>query len=325
MNKAQTDFADAIFKMNSDKIIISLSKGAKINKSNKKNTINYAIKTLLDIPVDKFNIKFIEVLFDHGGVVCNARTKNSTLNIIINKINNYIDKAKINNNCYVANKNILELLNFILPKGAVIYNHCILDIMGMECGLEIIKLLHKYRACTDLFSNGPMLDYAIKSNNLEIMCGIIMLGGKPNNTQYSFHWYHNTFDTLLCNFRRDDTEKFDRAIYLLLCSGTVLDEILFGRLDDEPNPLYKNKLMSCYNLLQGKETQTNEELRDKNELKRDLMKTMDELIKGHVPKRTIVEQIDIGVQYHIPVPCVDMIYGYQQTESFVQFIDWSKY
>ena len=52
---------------------------------------------------------------------------------------------------------------------------------------------------------------------------------------------------------------------------------------------------------------------------------MDELIKGYVPKRTIVEQIDIGVQYHIPVPCVDMIYEYQRTESLVQFIDWSKY
>ena len=327
MNKVQSDFSDAIFEINSEKIIITLSKGAMINNSNtKKNTINYAIKSLLDNPVDKFNTKFIEVLLDAGGTICNSRTNKNTLEMIIKKVNNYIDKAKINNNDDVAKKNILELLNFILPKGAVICNHNILlDIMAMECGLEIIILLHEYQVCFDWFSNGIILNNAIRSNNLEIIYEIIMRGGKPQNIQFKFHWSHNTFETFLNNFRRDDIKKFDRAIYLLLCSGTTIRDDLFDKLVDDTNPHYKKKISCCYDLLRRKKIQTDEELQDKNELKKELIKTMKELMDGCVPKRNIVEQIDIGVQHCIPVPCVNIIYDYQHSESLVQFIDWSKY
>jgi len=429
MNKGLTDLSSAIFMMDEEKIIFALSKGTAINKSNtKKNTINFAIRELLNQPVDKFNIKCIEAIFNHGGIVCNARTHNNTLDMIIFcKMNDYINKAKLNNNGDMAKKNILVLLNFILLRGAVSHNSNILsDIMkncqhgielelvkllcehhpsfpdisqtaanSLNCAvkinnlelvrvlcqcqyqyqykvlpnvsqnehntltcavktknLEIVKIICKSKAMPNIsrselntlscavltqnveivriicenggLSNSSTLNFAVRAKNPEIIREIIMRGGVPDITDGYLH--RNTFDIFndtICDY--NTIEQFHRALNLLMCSGAWITYDARNRWRGDLDSRCKKKLISCYNLLQGKEIQTDEELRDKNELKKELIKTMKELMEDPVPKRTIVEQIDIGVQYRIPVPCVDMIYEYQYTESLVQFIDWSKY
>ena len=324
MNAMRTKFSDAILIMNCRKMIYALSKGAIINTGNSKhNTINFAIRVLLDHHVDKFDLNFLKVLFDAGGIVCNANTINNTFEMIINKIDDYVDKAKNNNNCDIAEKNVLELLNLIVSKGATICNTNIYSYIAfMGLGLEIVKLLHKHQM---LVHSDIILNYAIKSNNVEIIYEIIMKGAKPNNTRSGYLYWdvcYNTFVIFWNNFSHDDINKFNRTIYLLLCSGATIHDDLFK---SKPSSYYKKKITSCYDLLQRKKIQTDEESHDRNELKKELIKTMKELMEGPVSKHNIIEQIDIGMQRYIPIPCIDIIYEYQHSTSLVQFIDWSEY
>ena len=187
MNKEQCEFADLIFKMNSENIAIALSKGAKINKGNtKKNTINYAVRVLLSHPVDRFNIKFIEVLLEHGCKICDVGT-NNTLGVIIRRIKRYIDKAKINNDVIMAERNIEELLNILLSKGARADNYNILsdivDQQNME--LEIVNMLcnHKVLPIVSHFTEYDTLRCAIRTNNLGIVKIICENKGSPNISQ----------------------------------------------------------------------------------------------------------------------------------------------
>jgi len=388
--KARTDLSDAIFKIDSEKIIDALSKGAKINKSNtNKNTINYAIELLLSNPVEKFSTKFIEVIFDAGGNVCNSGTDKNTLEIVFNGMNDYIDGAKKNNNDKMAKKNILELLNLILSKGATTYNNDIIyDIINYRCGaeLEIIIMLCEYKILPDVLQaknfslncaveihdlelikvlceqkaspgisqdENNTLTRAVRTNNLEIVriiCensgipnnlqtylntlslaaetnnpeiiyAIVLRGGKPNNFDDYYICHHNTFNAFHgAIYKCKDVEKFNRSIYLLMCSGITISHHAYRLLMRKPDTHYKRKLISCYHLLEQKNFQ-----HDLNELRIELIKTMKELMEGPVPKRSIVEQIDIGIQRYIPIPCVEIIYEYQNPAPLVQFIDWSKY
>jgi len=330
MNKAQTDFSDAIFKMNGEKIMGALAKGAIINKSNtRKNTINYAIRVLLDKPVDEFNTKFIEVLFDAGATICNVYSNKSTLEIILNGMNEYIKKAKTINKSDMAIKNIIKLLILIISQGGMLRYYMVfrnLTDRQSGTGLEIIKMLYEHNIFPNLIKYGNALSGAVTSKNPEIIYEIIMRGEKPDNTYHSYSWQYSTFDAFYDNmYDCDDIKIFNHIINLLMCSGAIIHDYVVDKFKSESNSYNKKKIECCYNLLQLKKIQTDEELQDKNELKKELIKTMKELMEGRVPKINIVEQIDIGTQICIPVPCIEMIYDYQRPVSLVQFIDWSKY
>jgi len=401
MNKEQTEFSDAVFKMNSNDLIFALSKGARINKSNtKKNTMNFAIRVLLNHPVKIFNTKFLETLLDRGAEFCNSSDSNANTleSIILYKMHYYIEKAKLNDDGDMAKKNILELLNFILSKGVKAYNCNLLlkDIMNHHHGIEfeIVKLLCKHRvvllpdvsqtslnilngaikinnpelirilcqydcirpnitqglhntlscavktnnleivkiicesgAIPDIQTDANTLNFAVETKNPDIIFEIVMKGGKPMNINNYYRCYDYTYDTF-CNIMCDygDAKNFDRIINLLMCSGIIIYDRIDIKMKNLHDSHYKRKILSCYHLLQRKpDLLTKEELQDVNELKIDLIKTMKELMEGPVPKRIIVEQIDIGIQRYIPIPCVDMIYEYQHTVPLVQYIDWSKY
>ena len=173
--------------------------------------------------------------------------------MIINKIDDYVDKANNNNICDIAEKNVLELLNLIVSKGATICNTKIYSyITFMGLGLEIVKLMYKHQM---LVHSNIILNCAIKSNNLEIIYEIIMKGGKPNNTRFGYlDWdvCNNTFDTFWYYFRHDDIKKFNCTIYLLLCSGATIYDTLYI---SGPSSYYKKKITSCYDLLQRKKIQ----------------------------------------------------------------------
>ena len=402
MNKEQTDFSDAVLKMNCNNLIFALSKGAEINKSNtKKNTINFAIRVLLSHPVKLFNTKFLETLLDHGAKFCNSSDSNAnTLESIIRyKMYYYIEKAKLNNDGDMAKKNILELLNLILSSGAKPGNCKLLleDIMNHRHGieLEIVILLCKYKIFSHASqTNNNVLNYAIKINNLvllrilcryedispnvtqnvdntlscavktnnieivkiicenqgrpnilgpnmntldiailtknpEIISEIIIRGGKPCNDIFGNSWYDHTFGIFYYTMREyGDVKIFDRVINLLMCSGIMINDQLFLKIaGEEVDSYYKRKISSCYYLLYSIPCTmlSDEELQDKNDLRKELTLSMKELMEGSIPKRIIVEQVDIGTQICIPVPCIEMIYEYQHTASLVQYIDWSKY
>ena len=372
----QNKFIDSILKLNGEKIIEAVANGAKINKKSIQNTINFAIKVLLDQHVDKFNLEIITILLNLGAEICNIGV-NNTLTLIIRKKDRYINNAKFYNNEILAEKNVWDLLKYVLSKGARADNFDIVSVIAdqknmdglglvrmlceqkilpdiqqtehntLSCAvktnnLDILKIIcDEYKALPNVSMFKNTLYYAVGTNNPEIIHKIILRGGKPNNIYSKNDNHYSGIKTTFAEFvdtlyRYNDDKMFDRALKLLMCSGIkiydyVFNDYVFNNVEKQPNSYYKEKITRCYHLLSRKDMQCNEEQQDIieiqkfEELRSELIKTMNELMEENpVQKRNIVENIDIGMQYCVPIPCVHIIYEYQRDEQLVQYIDWSE-
>lgn len=133
----QEIFHKAIINQDSENLRIGLANGAVMNNGqNKKNTLNCAIRAMLNQNPDKFNLGFIKDLLDSGAKMC-ITGNNNILSTIIDQSHKYIKRAKtlitlikdngeitedddneeipMNTDIYeeLARKNIKDLLKFI--------------------------------------------------------------------------------------------------------------------------------------------------------------------------------------------------------------------
>src|SRR6185369_15001898 len=106
-NKWQDLFHDSIFEGNNRKLLEALKNGAVINNSqNAKNTLNCAIRSMMNCSVEKFNIIFIKKLFDLGAIVCSNKGKtNNTIAVILERREYCFNNVKHNKDINIITNN----------------------------------------------------------------------------------------------------------------------------------------------------------------------------------------------------------------------------
>lgn len=172
----QREFNHAIANADTNKLILTMSHGAKIkNHNNKENTLNRAIKIMLSKPQEEFNIKFIKDLLEKGAQICNNDSENNTLIVIIRCVDQYTGAARNKNkNEEKAMNNIFELIQLILLKKIKISGY-VLCVAIQNGNIGIVKLICNHGVESE--SNPMILIEAIKTKNIEIIK--LVIGTNP--------------------------------------------------------------------------------------------------------------------------------------------------
>lgn len=102
----------------------------------KKNIINSAIRSMLSQGVEKFNLKSINDLLTSGSKLC-VQGEHNVLAVIIDEYTNYVTK----NNHIVAKHNIINLLNFLISKGAIMDSNTMIRVLRTN-DIDLIRRIH---------------------------------------------------------------------------------------------------------------------------------------------------------------------------------------
>ncbi len=225
----QTVFYQAVSSANTQTMKLALLKGAKINNGEcKRNTLNCAIRAMLNTNTKSFNLNFIKELIQRGAKMC-VENENNTLTNIIKCVNNYIDINKnIEMNKNNAEKNILDLIKLIIGKGGKTCNsRCNLNTLDTAINTKnqkIVKIIIKMEP--QPITNPNTLCRAINSDNIKIVKIIIKFINKIKPL-----FLHNS-NTLNLAIRTKNLEIID-----LICG---CDTVIIPHCSE----LYKNTL-SC--------------------------------------------------------------------------------
>jgi hypothetical protein len=360
MNSTQKEWQEAFHRainnLDTDKMMNALKNGAQINnKYCKKNTVNCAIRTLLNNSTKRFNLKFIKDLIDAGAQINNQKTSN-IMSIIMEYTTPYIESSKRRGEEENALNNIIELIEFIISR--INNNKLPDDILSnaIKTGNEkIVKLImdQKPKIYTNtmtlavktknvniinIMSDNDVapdnscndkntLTTAVLTNQPEIVYEVLIAGALPNNKvqvnniYYSYSGSVTTFESYYYNVSyKNDSKTIDQMINLLMCSGAEVPYSLYNR---SSNRIVKKKIdrkiIDCYDL----QNHTNDSKRFKK-LKFYLIDTMNYLSGSQTYKTLMIKEIEEIVPC-IPTVCINIIYDYQQNKSKVKFIDWTKY
>jgi hypothetical protein len=165
-------------------------------------------------------------------------------------------------------------------------------------------------------SKANTLTLAVKTQNLEIVKEILLIGGTSNNkkgmesticvlckTKYPLAVWNNMVNSM---------------IELIMCSGVKL-------MDDNYKYMgirkcFVSKLDDCYALLNNRYQSRD----DSYNLKTRLIITMDQLTNKSLDKKNKINEMKDIMKY-VSISCIDIIYEYQYVQPLVKFIDWSKY
>jgi hypothetical protein len=175
----QAIFYRAIIDGDSLNMLKALENGAMINKNqNKNNTINCAIRSMLNQSIeDTFNLKFIEDLLDAGATIYSNDRDD-----IIKRKGQHICKA-----CYYkrdkdAEKNIKDLIQLLIKRGAKSNNTEILDDVVRLQDNDLIDLIIRSGVLP-----GPLtFTVAAMTRNFKILNFMYDYGARPDNN-YKFN------------------------------------------------------------------------------------------------------------------------------------------
>ncbi len=246
MTNWQKNFHESILELNNGKLIMSLSMGAKMNNGqNKKNTLNFAIKSLLNKHnIENFNLGFIEELFNHGAIICNIG-KFNLLSIIITQYR-YVINVKYPLLSAMAKENVYKLLNYVIIKGAKSLDYDILSDVILTHDTSLIELIFKSKP---LLNNHALSD-TVRTHNLEtvkILCnnGILPdLSQTENNTMsLAVQTKNLNLVLLVCKFGAlpNTSLTFDNTLSLAVQTNdlNIVDLVCrFGALPDTSQAVY---------------------------------------------------------------------------------------
>ena len=105
-----------------------------------------------------------------------------------------------------------------------------------------------------------------------------------------------------------------------MCAGLKMKHFRFIAIKKLYDERIYCKLEECYDFLcQHKNSKYNLE-----NLKKRLIITMNNLINLSLKKKNKIKIMEDTMKC-VPSCCIDIVYNYQIEESFVKYIDWSKY
>jgi hypothetical protein len=108
---------NAIARNNSEEMIQELKNGAKFNNKHvKKNSINCAIRSTLNLSVDRFDLGFFINMLDHGAEI-SINGQYDALMQIITHSSRYFDKAQQNDHRDLAVQNVVNLIDPMINRG----------------------------------------------------------------------------------------------------------------------------------------------------------------------------------------------------------------
>jgi len=127
---------------------------------------------------------------------------------------------------------------------------------------------------------------------------------------------------ILDNIEKNQDEN--KILELLMCIGIKIEPMHHNKNKGQEGPLtWLEHKIHCCHMLQHKLYDPEDQSHSIKNLRKSLMGTMDDLMAWPDNKDQRISEIDDSLNHRIPVPCIDLIYGYQ-TNQFVRYIDWSK-
>lgn len=178
---------------------------------------------------------------------------------------------------------------------------------------------------------------------------------------YYCFWHWSDTDNMVDMFYKQinqvsiDQVQCDENIQILrliMCSGGIVSEKLYKNIDAKKEKTTIDlMIMNCYKLHAIGMVQNNinnmvgrlgasqirmgikqsvydcyVKMEDPmiSKLINELKETMDDLIKNRNYKKKMIKEMEQIIRL-VPSVCINIIYQYQESESKVQFIDWSKY
>jgi Tfp pilus assembly protein PilP len=136
--------------------------------------------------------------------------------------------------------------------------------------------------------------------------------------------HHSLIHSIWDSIKKYDPKDENHILELLMCIGAKIKPIPRDLLDGSLEWL-ERKAIDCHGLqnkLYDPEDRSSQS-QSIRELRKSLIKTMDNLMAWPCTKDQRIREIDDSLNHWIPVPCIDLIYGYQ-IDSLVKYIDWSK-
>lgn len=174
---AQKLYNDAIIKSDINLMIIALKHGAQINNSdNKKNTINFAIKVMLNNKkISEFNLGFIRKLTKIGAIPPTSYSSNDqglhVLTCIIKYAKQYIDYGSLSGHNNEAEKNILDLINFMVDEMncTEIPAQALIKVIEMRNEKILSVLIRQKSRIIENTDDIHILNLAIETQNVNIV------------------------------------------------------------------------------------------------------------------------------------------------------------
>lgn len=191
MSDWQKQFYIALNNADYHGIALALSNGVKLNNTNgRNNTLNSAIRTILHKPINEFNLKFIEVLLEHGAKMCMNNFVNHQYNIMVVIIchgKQYLERALIENNYEAGRKNIMDLLKLVLESEGYDFDSLVLGreiianesnfrdlIMGASDMAPSLILMTGIKTCELLVVKTLCEQFKIKPNASHVKAAIML-------------------------------------------------------------------------------------------------------------------------------------------------------
>jgi hypothetical protein len=242
----------------------------------------------------KQNSKILNLMCDYGAKPDNSQTDKNTMSI-------------------VTKYNSLESLHVVCAHGAkpdktnTMNNTMTLAVRMKD--MEKIKLVCQHGAVPNndnfWYEYTSTFMYAVKTCDVEIIKEVMMQGAKP----YILDWRVNSFYIYSRNkFSCKSIKSIDRMINLLMCSGEQISDNLMKRIAMNNKTYIGSKIKECYNLLNNYDNSSIEVIQRRDELKKNLVATMKELMsRDLIAKQTKINEIDSGLNCSIPLPCIEII------------------
>jgi hypothetical protein len=309
---------------------------------------NYTSYSLI-AALDTKNDEMIEKVCHYRARIDNSQTSSNTMSIALKynslKALQIICKygAKPNNSqsssntmSIAAQYNSLEILCAVCAYGAepdkTNTMHNTMTIAVLTKDLEKIKLVCQHGAVPNnigtwwsRYENTFLC--AVRTYDSEVIKETMMQGAKRQftwNLDDNIFYIYYFWDKSSC----ESIESVDQMINILMCSGEGISYNLIELIAKNPDTYIGSKIKECYHLLNRYGNSSIEIIQKRDKLKKSLIETMEELMSGDlIAKKIKINEIDIGSNCSIPLPCIDIIYCYQSTDEDkkVKFIDWNKF
>ncbi len=207
---------------------------------------------------------------------------------------------------------------------------------------EIMRIISQHPIiCDDTEILDNLLAISISVLNLQITHELIISGAsEPYGYGYGYGWGDLPLNSILRIItppyetkslvkvfyksvnkfmnQKQDNDSIDQMMRLIMCSGAKVPVGLYNKIIVKTQKMYiDNLIIDYYNYIHGSNIQ-------KNALKEKLMETMNELMTNSNHKKTMIKEMEL-IMRSVPYVCIEIIYGYQEFKSKVEFIDWSKY
>jgi hypothetical protein len=328
------------------------------------NTLIRSIRTVFNASLHEFNPGIIELLFKYGAKCVDAYRKN-TLNKGIIHANLYIRSFKSDEKRLIAEKNALNVLEILVKNGAIPCNsdedgNTLSVIMGTQ-NLKILRFMTDTNLCLEPHNGRDQkkntLECAFNASQKTGHCDFIKAALDHGAEPYLFssilvpdrimdcvvfggnrfiRYLHEkimNIMTQLCETMTMNHGQIRELLETIVCaSGSItMSENYFSRMYNSwimarfsLNSLKRKTLLLCeiFNDYHALWSGTYDEQCDRIIEKRRRLTAKAVIIMGQRNCRKTEMEIVIS---GLPICCIDIIHGYDDTNPKLDLIDWSKH